>query len=113
MIASAHPRAAAAACALAILPMLALAGAAQAEEFHIKYGDLSRPDQAEAFNHRVDLAARSLCADIPLSAARDLRVRDCRSAVRDEAIEQLSRVQRDQLAAHDRGLAPVHLAGMR
>ena len=103
----------AAACALAVLPVLALAGGAQAQSIHVKYGDLSRPDQAAAFNHRLDAAAHSLCDNIPLSAARDLRVRQCKDGVHEEAIDQLSRVQRNQLARYSEGLAPIRLAGTR
>jgi UrcA family protein len=113
MTALAPRRAAAAACALAVLPMLALAGAARAESIHVKYGDLSRPDQAAAFNRRLEIAAHSLCDNIPLSAARDQRVRQCRDGVREEAMDQLSRVQQGQLASYERGLTPVRLAGAR
>ena len=104
---------AAAACALAVLPVLALASGAQAESIHVKYGDLSRPDQAAAFNQRLNVAANALCDNIPLSAARDLRVRQCKDGVHEEAVEQLSRVQRDQLARYAEGVPPIRLAGVR
>ena len=85
--------------ALAVMPMIALAGAAQAQDVRVHVGDLSQPADAARFNRHLDFAANTLCASFvrPIDGAR--RVAACKEAVREEAMDKLSADQRVQLAA--------------
>jgi len=89
-----------AAITLAAVSVAALAGAAQAEDQRIAVGDLSQPGQAQAFTHRLDAVARSMCDSYAFDATRAAKVAACKAAVREEALEQLPAAQRAQLIAH-------------
>ena len=89
-----------AALILAAASVTALAGAARAEEQRIAVGDLSQADAAHAFAHRLDAAARTMCDFYANDASRPAKVAACKVAVRQEALEQLTPVQRAQLQAH-------------
>jgi UrcA family protein len=92
------------AAALAALPILALASGAFAEGVHIQYGDLSRPEQAAAFSQRIDIAAKQICSSIGFSAGQQRQISDCKAEVREEAMAQLNRAQREQMAAYANGV---------
>ena len=85
---------------LAAASVTVLAGAAQAEDHRIAVGDLSQPGQAQAFEHRLDAAARAMCDFYPESASRAAQMSSCEAAVRAEAVDQLPGLQRAQLVAH-------------
>jgi UrcA family protein len=85
---------------LATASVAILAGAAQAEDQRIAVGDLSQPGQAQAFMHRLDVTARSMCDFYADSASRPAQVAACKDAVRAEALDQLPQTQRAQLIAH-------------
>ncbi len=85
--------------ALAALPMISL-GFARAEPASIKLSDLnmSRPADVRTFQARVSHAANKVCQSGP--DAKDLaRFETCRTAVRAEAMEKVSRVQVQAAAA--------------
>jgi UrcA family protein len=88
--------------AIAAVAGLAMAGAAQAQ-VHVRVGDLSQTGGADAFNARVDRAARSVCQGI--SAADLARMEACRAGVREEALAQLSAAQRAEIEMPHRGMA--------
>jgi UrcA family protein len=85
--------------ALAVMPMIALAGAAHAQEVRVRVGDLSQPAGAASFARHVETAASAICATYvrPIEAAG--RMAACKQAVRDEASAQLSAAQRQQVAS--------------
>ena len=85
---------------LATASIAALAGAARAEEQRIAVGDLSQPGQAHAFMQRLDATAQTMCDFYADSASRPAQIAACKSAVRQEAIEQLPQTQRTLLVAH-------------
>ena len=85
--------------ALLAVPVLAMAGAVHAEGLHLRTGDLSQPEQAASFRQDVDAAGDALCSSYAMDAAHTVNVRSCKSAVRDEAISQLTPSQREQLVA--------------
>jgi UrcA family protein len=85
---------------LAAASVAVLAGAAQAQDQRIPVGDLSQPGQAQAFMHRVDMTAKSMCDFYAPSASRAGQVAACKDAVRAEALDQLGHAQRTQLIAH-------------
>jgi UrcA family protein len=85
----------AAACALAFVPMLALATVAHAET--IRVGDLSQPAAVARFNSDVKAAATNLCRTHVRTNDGLARVAACHAAVRSEAVSQLSAGQRSQL----------------
>jgi UrcA family protein len=85
---------------LAAASVAALAGGAQAQEQRIPVGDLSQPGQAQAFMHRLDLTAKTMCDFYANSASRPAQVAACKDAVRAEALDQLPKTQRAQLIAH-------------
>ena len=88
---------------LAVTPVAALAGSAQAETLRVPVGDLSQADGAHAFKARLSEAARALCSGIsPMDLAR---IDSCKAAIREEALAQLSTVQQAQLETHDHNLA--------
>ena len=89
-----------AALILAATSVTALAGAAQAEDQRIPVGDLSRADAAQAFAQRLDATARTMCDFYANDASRPARLAACKTAVREEALDQLTPVQRAQLQAH-------------
>lgn len=93
-------RARLAALVLAAASVTALAGAAQAEEQRIAVGDLSQAGAAHAFIHHLDATARGMCDFYANDASRPANVAACKAAVRQEAFEQLTPVQRAQLQAH-------------
>lgn len=81
---------------------LATAGA-QAQDLHVRVGDVSQADGAHSFNQRLAAATRSLCGDI---AHTDLSRRGaCEAAVRSQAMAQLSATQRAELATPNHGMA--------
>lgn len=90
---------------LAAAPLAALAPAAHAEALTVRVGDLSRSDGAAAFNQRLARAASALCAGTP--AADLVRNQACRTAVREEALAQLSAAQRAQLETPNHGMAQI------
>jgi len=85
----------AAACALAFVPMLALATTAHAET--IRVGDLSQPAAVARFNSDVKSAASNLCRAHVRTNDGLARVAACHAAVRSEAIAQLNASQRSRL----------------
>ena len=91
-------RATGVAFAFAVLPFAA--SAVHAEGYRVSVGDLSQPAQADAFNRRVDAVAELMCAqdshDLRSAAAKA----ECKQAIRDEVMEKLSPVQREQYAAY-------------
>lgn len=90
------------AVAAAALPLMAFACGAQAQDggVRVSVGDLSRADQAAAFAHRLDVAAKELCWRYPESLQRKAIVAACKDEVRDEAMRQLTPSQRVQFAAY-------------
>jgi len=85
--------------ALLAVPVLAMAGAVHAEDFHVRAGDLSRSDRVAIYRQDVETAADSLCTGYPNGPTRADQVKVCRQAVREEAEEKLSPRQREQLAS--------------
>ena len=85
--------------ALLAVPVLAMASAVHADGIHLRTGDLSQPQQAANFRQDVDAAGDALCSDYAMDAAHAVNVRTCKSAVRNEAMSQLSPSQREQLVA--------------
>lgn len=75
---------------------LAVAGAASAQEARIAYGDLDLTTAAgaQAFDGRIQTAARKLCRDArrPGSSIPDQDY--CRAAVRNEAVRNLPSTSR-------------------
>jgi UrcA family protein len=100
MTVSAPLAAKAAALACAVVPLMALAGAARAEGVRVQVGDLSQPEQAAAFGRNLDAAAQKVCSVYPDGVRHGGTIRLCRQAVRDEAMAQLSPAQRAELAAY-------------
>jgi UrcA family protein len=88
---------AAASWALVALPIVALAGAVHAADgVKIRYGDLADPAQAASFERQVNSAANHFCRS---GGKESLSyVAACKSAVRDEAMSQLSPSQRVQVS---------------
>ena len=87
------PVAAAVATAFALCATGALAQAVR-----IPVGDLSTPEAARAFGHRLEAAAQRICR--PRYAAADLDgPAACKAAVRQEAIAQLTAAQQQAFAA--------------
>ena len=76
-----------------------LAGAASAQEVHIQVGDLSQPAQRTAFDRRVDQASVAFCGTRSDHLGARTGYRNCVSAIREEAMSQLSAVSRAQYAA--------------
>lgn len=72
---------------LAAALIVATAGSASAAEVRIAWGDLnlSTPAGADAFDARVNAAARKLCRDSRIIGGRAA----CHAAVRDEAVSLL------------------------
>jgi UrcA family protein len=87
--------------ALLAVPVIAMAAAVHAEPIRIHSGDLSRADRAVSFQQDVNAAADTLCAGYIMDAAHSANVRTCRTAVRDEAMSQLTPSQREQLVASE------------
>ena len=85
--------------ALLAVPVIAMASAVHADDFHIRSGDLSQPQRAASFQRDVDSAANALCSSYNSDAAYIANVQSCRTAVRDEAMSQLSPSQREKLLA--------------
>ena len=86
--------------ALLAVPVLAMASAVHAEDIHIRSGDLSQPERAATFRHDLDAAADTFCSSYAITdAAYTINVCNCKAAVRDEAMSQLSPSQREQLVA--------------
>ena len=79
------------AAALIAVPVLAIAGSAAAGQARIAWGDLDLSTRAgaDAFDARVEVAARRLCRDVrrPGSLISDRAA--CHAAVRDEAVSLL------------------------
>jgi UrcA family protein len=76
---------------LAALAVLAVAGSASAQEARIVWGDLdmSSAAGANAFDARVEAAARSLCRDARRLNSRITDRAYCRAAVQREAVRLL------------------------
>ncbi len=76
---------------LAAVLTLAAAGAASAQEARVRWGDLdlSTAAGADAFDARLDAAARRMCRDARRPGSRIGDQAFCLSAFRDEAIRQL------------------------
>ena len=88
---------------LAATPVAALATSAYAEDMRVAVGDLSQPGGPHAFYARLDQATRAFCSGIsPMDLSR---ANACKVGVREEALAQLSTVQRAQLETPDRALA--------
>ncbi len=88
---------------LAVTPVAALATSAHAEGMRVPVGDLSQPGGPHAFYARLNQATRAFCDGIsPLDLSR---VSACKAGVREEALAQLSTIQRAQLETPDRALA--------
>ena len=83
---------------LAAMPMIALAGTVHAQEVKVPYGDLSQPAAATAFAHRVDAAAKTICASYYRPIDGVSRLNACEQAVRDEAMAKLGATQRHAAA---------------
>lgn len=85
---------------------LGIAGAASADGLRVPVGDLGRPDVAIAFDHRLAHVADRFCSGRyrPLELAA---IAACETAVRREALDQLTPAQRDAFAA---ALRPASLA---
>ncbi|HSZ51322.1 MAG TPA: UrcA family protein [Caulobacteraceae bacterium] len=68
-----------------------LASSAQAADIVVKVGDLdlSSPQDAKVFEHRMDVAARQLCQTIQVIGTRLPPMTACRADVRAEAKEAL------------------------
>ena len=91
--------------AVSVIGASALASAAQAEDQKIAVGDLSQADAAHSFVNRLDATARNMCDFYADAARRPANVAACKVAVREEALGQLSKTQRAQLAAYaDQGV---------
>lgn len=90
------------------LPIMLLSTAAQAEEQHIKVGNLSQAADVAAFNRGVERAASEICI-YPLDTLHSANMAKCVEAVREEALDQLNAHQREEIAAYDKG--GVRLAG--
>ena len=90
------------------LPIVLLSTAAQAEEQHIKVGNLTQAAGVAAFNRGVERAAREICI-YPLDTQQSVHFSNCTQAVRQEALEQLNAQQRQDIAAYDKG--DVEVAG--
>ena len=94
---------AAAALALAAIPMLALTTAAHAAPMSLKVGDLSTAAGVAAFEQRLDRVAKTLCDAERLGVgARMVKTEGCIEAVRAEAMDSLTQSQRSQVAAYGR-----------
>jgi len=87
------------AAGLAALTLLAVGGVAKAQDQRIEVGDLSQPAQLAAFNHSLDRAVTNLCGSRWDNISRMSAYRACAAAVREEALDQLSPVHRQQFAA--------------
>ncbi len=87
------------AAGLAALTLAAVCGVARAEDQHFTVGDLSRPEQAAAFDRHLTQAADALCGSRWDNMGHLNTYRDCAAAVREEAMAQLTPTQRDQYAA--------------
>jgi UrcA family protein len=85
--------------ALAVMPMIALAGAAHAQDIKVQVGDLSQPAAAARFERHLDVAAKAICASYVRPIDGATRAAACKQAVRAEAMDKLSAAQREQLAA--------------
>ena len=96
--------------ALLAVPVIAMASAVHAEEFHSLSGDLSQPGRAATFQRDVNAAATTLCASYALDALNPGTDSTCRAAVWEEAVSQLNASQRKQLAAdkHTLSVASTH-----
>ena len=101
-------RAAAGALAIVMtaLPIMLLSTAAQAEEQHIKIGNLSQAADVAAFNRGVQRAASEICI-YPLDTLHSVNMAKCVQAVREEALDQLNAHQREEIAAFDKGAVQV------
>ncbi|HUZ12055.1 MAG TPA: UrcA family protein [Caulobacteraceae bacterium] len=82
---------------LSAAAVLCLAAPAVAAGFRVPVGDLTRPDAARAFHHRLMLAAERFCGARYSPVELDGRA-TCLAAVRREGVEQLSEAQRQSLA---------------
>jgi UrcA family protein len=69
-----------------------LAFSAQAADIVVKVGDLdlSSPQDAKVFEHRMDIAARELCQTVSFIGTRVPPMTACRADVRAEAKEALA-----------------------
>lgn len=76
---------------LAAVAAFAVAGSASAQEARIAFGDLdmSSAAGADAFDARVEAAARSLCPGVKRPGSRISDRAFCRAAVQTEAVRQL------------------------
>lgn len=79
-----------AACALAFVPMLALATAVHAEGVRIQVGDLSQKADAVRFERQLDRAAAQICRGHVRAIEGAARTEACKAAVRDEASAKLA-----------------------
>jgi UrcA family protein len=96
----------------AAVPVVLAAGSAAAQvEYRVKVGDLSQPEQAAAFNRRLDDMASQFCTNESPDVVSRKTLEACRKAVRDEAMSQLTRPQRDQYAAVANGMGALARAG--
>jgi UrcA family protein len=84
--------------ALLAVPVLAAASAVHADPIHIRADNLSNPERAAAFQHKLDVAADSFCSGYTFGLNSTQNDAACRQAVRDEAMSQLSSTQREDLA---------------
>jgi UrcA family protein len=87
------------AVAFSVLTLAAVAGVARAEDQHIQVGDLAQADQLAAFNHSLAKATVNLCGTRWDHMTDRNAYYACVAGVRDEAVSQLSPVQRQQLAS--------------
>jgi UrcA family protein len=84
---------------IAIAAAFAASGfAAHADGLKVPVGDLTQPSQAQAFNQRLNASAHEFCTDRYGSAALD-ELATCESAVRKEAVAQLTPAQQQAYAA--------------
>jgi UrcA family protein len=76
---------------LAAVAAIAIAGSASAQEARIAFGDLdmSSAAGANAFDARVETAARSLCRDARKTGSLISDRANCRAAVQREAVRLL------------------------
>jgi len=89
--------------ALAAIPMFALTTAAHAAPMTLKVGALSSAAGVAAFGQRLDRLAKSVCdAQSPATGTRLVKTEGCIEAVRAEAMDKLTAVQRSQIAAYSR-----------